>query len=226
VTRRLLLIIGSLLFLSACASKPSVSPVLRQLPESVELSSVPFFVQHAYQSAPAALASLLIFNGEVTTPGLLEAQLELPQRQDNLAQRLPIVAMEHGLLVYPLQPKLGALLTQVAAGNPVLLRLHQGFGWMASERYAVLVGYERNSGTVLLRLAGERRATMTFSDFEPAWAAAGHWAVLLQSPDRLPADAQRSLWLEGVQRLRDAGQDASAARATKTASAAWPNAGL
>jgi hypothetical protein len=64
------------------------------------------------------------------------------------------------MVVYPLDKQLDALLTQVAAGNPVLLRYEEGSAWWGEPRYAVLIGYDRYKQRVLLRSGMHRRQVM------------------------------------------------------------------
>lgn len=191
--------------LAACAAQP-LSPKLRAGPERVELSGVPFFAQNAYQSAPASMAALLTQQGEVVTPGMIEKELQLPQKEASLREGMAATARQHGLVVYPLGNRLDDLLEQVAAGNPVLVHLREGFGWMPSWRYAVLVGYDRANQQVLLRQGHQRRALMGFGKFESSWAEAGSWAVLVQAPNQLPASVERTRWLKAADDLAAAGQ--------------------
>nr|WP_276583699.1 hypothetical protein [Pseudomonas sp. RIT-PI-AD] len=205
-------LLSGLILLAGCAG-PALSPRLHALPETVELAGVPFFQQRSYQSAPASLASLLTFQGEVITPGLLERPLHLPGDESDLRQRMRDEAVRHGLLVYPLQPNLDDLFVQVAAGNPVLVHLNEG--WMAANRFALLIGYDRIKRIVWLRAGAERRLPMSFSKFASAWSDAGHWAVLVQSPAKVPADVDRQIWLQGADALERAGQGDAAAVARR-----------
>ncbi|GJN55815.1 hypothetical protein TUM20286_55670 [Pseudomonas tohonis] len=193
------------ILLAACSAQPT-SPGLRGLPEAVELSNVPFFAQHAYQSAPAALAALFTLQGETVTPGMVEKELRLPEREEALQGNLADVVNRHGLLVYPLGDQVEDLLVQVAAGNPVLVHLRQGYGWLPSWRYALVVGYDRHKQVLLLRAGGERRLPMGFSEFESDWEGAGHWAVLLQAPNQLPAQVDAERWKQAADALAGAGQ--------------------
>ncbi|WP_242443161.1 PA2778 family cysteine peptidase [Pseudomonas sp. LFM046] len=199
------LIAGCVALLAGCSAQP-LSPKLRAVPERVELSGVPFFAQNAYQSAPAAMAALLTQQGEVVTPGMIEQALHLPQKEAALRDELAATARQHGLMVYPLGNRLDELLEQVAAGNPVLVHLREGFGWMPSWRYALLIGYDRANQQVLLRQGHQRRAQMSFSAFESSWGEAGNWAVLVQAPNQLPASVERARWLKAADELAAAGQ--------------------
>lgn len=215
--RSLVLATVCLAALAGCAG--SVSPQIQRLPERVELNSVPFFRGETYQGAPQSLASVLTLQGTVITPGLLEKPLHLPGGEARLQQTMQTLAREYGLVVYPLDSELPALLEQVAAGYPVLLRYTEGSFW-SGPRYGILVGYNRQKRTVLLRSGMDRRTLMSFSAFESAFKDAGGWAVLLQRPTQLPASVDSQRWLKAAAELAGAGQEQAAARATKALGAA------
>lgn len=198
------------LLMTGCASVER--PDLRQLPERVELNGVPFFRGNANQSGPQVLASMFSEQRIRTTPGLLTKPLKLPGAEDALQSNMEKLASEYGLLVYPLDKSLSALLTQVAAGYPVMLRFTDGTVW-STPRYAMLVGFNRTKQTVLLRAGMERRRLMDFDKFESAWKDAGGWAVLVVSPGQLPADVDRARWLKAANDLSRAGQEQASAKA-------------
>lgn len=198
------------LLMAGCASVER--PDLRHLPERVELNGVPFFRGNANQGGPQVLASMFSEQRIRTTPGLLTKPLKLPGAEDALQSNMEKLASEYGLVVYPLDKSLSALLTQVAAGYPVMLRFTDGTVW-STPRYAMLVGYNRTKQTVLLRAGMERRRLMDFDKFESAWKDAGGWAVLVVSPGQLPAHVDRARWLKAANDLSRAGQEQASAKA-------------
>lgn len=206
------LIAGCVAGLAGCAG--SVAPEVKRLPERVELSGT-FYRGQSYQSGPQVLASLLSQQGIVITPGLLEKPLHIPGAEAQLPQNMQNLAREYGLLVYPLDGQLPALLTQVAAGYPVMVRFTEGSAFWAQPRYAILAGYNRQKQTVLLRAGMNRRELMSFSSFESAFKEAGGWAVLIQKPSQIPANVDRPRWLKAADDLAQAGQEQAAARARK-----------
>lgn len=183
------LLSAAILSVVGCVSQPPLSPTVQRLPERVELEKVPFFPQSDHQGAPAALAELLTLQGMATTPEALRKELRLPEQEARLQLNIEAVANQHGLLLHPLRPNLPALLNQVAAGYPVLLRFNQGFSWLARPRYAVLIGYDRNQQTLLLRSGNNEREEISFAEFTEDWSDAGQWAVLLLSLNQLPSPA-------------------------------------
>ena len=196
--------------MAGCASVER--PDLRQLPERVELNGVPFFRGNANQGGPQVLASMFSEQRIRTTPGLLTKPLKLPGAEDALQSNMEKLASEYGLVVYPLDKSLSALLAQVAAGYPVMLRFTDGTVW-STPRYAMLVGFNRTKQTVLLRAGMERRRLMDFDKFESAWKDAGGWAVLVVSPGQLPAHVDRARWLKAANDLSRAGQEQASAKA-------------
>jgi hypothetical protein len=213
--RRRSLCIGALMVaLAGCASP--LPPEMTRLPDRVQLNSVPFFRGNAYQSGPGTLASMLANHQVQITPGLLDKPLQLPGAEERLEQNMPKVAREYGFVVYPLDHDLTALLLQVSAGYPVMVRYTDGSAWWKSPRYATLIGYDRLKQTVLLNAGMSRRASMSFSDFSEAWKEAGSWAVLIQGPRQLPADVDAQRWRQAANELSEAGQEQAAGEAVKT----------
>lgn len=195
--------------LAGCAG--SVAPEVKRLPERVELSGT-FYRGQDYQSGPQVLASLLSQRGIVITPGLLEKPLRLPGDEAHLQENMQKLAREYGMIVYPLDSQLSALLTQVAAGHPVMVRFTEGSLFWSGPRYAILAGYDRQKQTVLLRAGMNRRALMGFAAFESAFKDAGGWAVLIQKPEQIPAEVDPQRWLNAASELARTGQEPAAAR--------------
>ncbi len=211
VVRQLILACWLGVTLAGCAGTPSTA--LQSLPQRVELSSVPFYRGNANHSAAMALAAILSQQGAPITPGLLDQPLNLPTGIDSLDTNIPRVARDYGRVVYPLDKRLDALLTQVAAGNPVLVRYQDGSAWWSEPRYAVLIGYDRYKQRVLMRAGMQRRLVMAFDDFASAWAKEGRWAILVQPPGELPANVDRQRWQQAADDLARAGQELAARQA-------------
>ena len=207
-----LLATACVLSLAGCAG--SVQPEIKRLPERVELSGR-FYRGDAYQGGPQTLASLLSQQGVTITPGLLEKPLRLPGAEAQLQHNMQKLAREYGMVVYPLDSNLPALLTQVAAGYPVWLRYTEGSAFWKEPRYALLAGYNQQKQTVLLRSGLEKRLLMDFKSFESAFQSAGGWAVLVQAPTQIPAKVDRQRWLQAANELSQAGREEAAAHVTQ-----------
>lgn len=215
-TARLWLLAALALAVVGCASVDQTQ--MRRLPERVELNGVPFFRGNAHQSGPQVLASMLGEQHIRITPGLLTKPLKLPEAESSLQANMEQLAGQYGLMVYPLDSSLSALLTQVAAGHPVMVRFMDGTVW-TEPRYAVLAGYDRTKETVLLRAGMERRRLMDFKKFESRWKDAGSWAVLILSPDQLPANVDKARWLKVANQLSRSGQEQAGSKAIQALNA-------
>lgn len=211
--------------LGACARIP-VTPVgVPGLPDKVELTQVPFFPQEDYQCGPAALATMLTQRGIDISPEQLVDRVYLPGRKGSLQVEMVAAARAHDLLVYPLEPKLESILSEVAAGNPVLVLQNLAFDRWPQWHFAVVVGYDLAAQTLVLRSGTTRRWIGTFRQFERSWAKGDRWAVVTVQPANLPNTAKETIWLKAASDLEQTSRQNAAQQAYEAAAKRW-NSGL
>ncbi|EIK52447.1 hypothetical protein YO5_08638 [Stutzerimonas stutzeri TS44] len=211
-----------IVLLGGCAQKPLIVGEGAQLPERIELVDTPFFAQEDYQCGPAALATMLVQRGRLITPEQLVDQVYIPQRRGSLQVEMVAAARANGMLVYPLRSRLEAVLTEVAAGNPVLVLQNLAFDRWPQWHFAVVVGYDLSEQEIILRSGTTRRWVGSFRQFERSWAKGNRWAVVTIRPDRLPATAEETVWLRAANDLEQVGQVGPARLAYRTAGEHWP----
>jgi hypothetical protein len=213
--------------LAGCAQLVPQTVALRTawpqgVPQTVELTAVPFFPQVDYQCGPAALATLMTHSGVAITPDPLVGQVYVPARQGTLQVEMLAAPRRYGLVSYALAPRYGDLLREVAAGNPVVVL--QDVGPVFTKwHYAVVNGFDYPSGTVLLRSGTERRQEMPFTYFERTWMKGSYWAMVVMPPERIPATANEDAWMEAVIAMARIDKGEGATRAYATALKRWPN---
>ena len=218
---------AAVLLLAGCGSLIPQTVGLRTdwpegVPRQMELTQVPFFPQEEYQCGPAALATAMNFSGTSVSPEALVPEVWLPSRRGSLQLEMLAAPRRHGLVSYRIAARYADLLREVAAGNPVVVL--QDVGMMLPQwHYAVVNGYDYESGTILLRSGLQARQEMPFSYFERTWLAGGYWAMVVTAPDRIAVTATEERWLEALLGLARAGNAEAAIKGYRAALARWPD---
>lgn len=190
-------------------------------PARAEIGAVPFYAQSAYQCGPAALAMLLHWSGIPATPEELESEVYTPARKGSLQTALISSARRHGRIAYPVSG-IEAMLTEVAAGHPVIVLLNLGLSWYPRWHYAVVVGYDLPENTIILHSGQTPREHLSFRVFKKTWKRSAYWGLLVLRPDELPATAEEEDYLMAVLGLEQAQQYHDAVTGYQTALTQWP----
>ena len=225
VARRLTAAGIFLLGLAGCAT-PQLQALLGSgstLPQRVELDAVPFYAQDEYQCGPAALAMVLGAGGKTIEPGVLRAQVYLPDRQGSLQVEMLAATRRNGFVAVELNPKLSDLLAEIAAGNPPVVLQNLALDFVPAWHYAVAVGYDLQAERIVLRSGTERRLEMPLSTFERTWQRSGYWAMLALPPGRFPASVRQADYMSAVTRLEKAGPLEAAQAAYQSSLGRWPD---
>jgi tetratricopeptide (TPR) repeat protein len=191
------------LLLSGCAAPVQLPPDAPN--RTLELHSVPFHPQERFQCGPAALATVLGAAGVRVTPAELVDEVWIPDRQGALATELAAAARRRGRLAYRIDPRPGALLGELEAGHPVLVMQNLGVSWFPRWHFAVVIGFDPEARTVILRSGTERRRLTPLATFDATWARADRWGLVLPEPGSLPANPDRERLLEAAAALERAG---------------------
>ncbi len=218
---------AAVLLLGGCGSLVPQTIALRTdwpagVPRQVELAQVPFFPQDDYQCGPAALAMAMHSAGARVSAASLVDEVWLPARNGSLQLEMLAAPRKHGLVSYLLAPRYADLLRELAAGNPVVVL--QDVGTMLPQwHYAVVNGFDYETGTLFLRSGLQFRQQMPFTYFERTWIPGRHWAMVVTAPDRIPATATEPGWLQALLALARAGNADATVRGYRTALARWPD---
>jgi tetratricopeptide (TPR) repeat protein len=206
----------ALLCLAGCATLPD-----RAAP-GVELTTVAYYPQEAFQCGPASLAALLNDAGIDVGPDALRPEVYIPARRGSLETELLAAARRHDRLPYVIDPDTDALRRQLDAGRPVLVL--QNFGSRGSPvwHYAVVVGYEAGTRAWLLRSGAEPRQRLPARRFAATWDRADRFGFVLARPGEIPAGATLTRYLDAASGLDAAGRREAAALAYAAAATRWP----
>jgi tetratricopeptide (TPR) repeat protein len=215
-----------LLFLGACATPPQTRLMLASPPSSfpmhAELTEVPYFAQDAYQCGPASLAMTLNAAGIAVTPEMLKPELYLPDRHGSLQVEMLAATRRNGAVAYQLAPELKDVLREVATGTPVVVLQNLAFAWYPVWHYAVVIGYDLDNATIILRSGPEQRQVLPMRTFEYTWARSNYWAMVALPPGKIPETAEETLYIAAVSALEKIGKPARVQQAYIAALNRWP----
>lgn len=219
--------LGLGLFLSGCAQFVPQTAELRtvwpaEVPRSLELTDVPFFPQTEYQCGPAALATVLGSVGSKLVPDDLVKEVYLPGRQGSLQIEMMASPRRHGYVSWQMPPSYEALLRELAAGRPVLVLQDLGIWPIKQWHYAVVVGFDYESGTVFLRSGEKKREELPFTIFELTWKRSDYWAMVVTPPGDIPASASEISFLPSMMAFERTADAAASRRAWEAFQARWP----
>ncbi|NKF23927.1 PA2778 family cysteine peptidase [Solimonas marina] len=193
---------------------------------AVELSSVPFYPQKRYQCGPAALATALGASGEATAPDALVSEVYLPDRKGSLQSEIIAATRRHDRVAVRIPGTQDAIVRELESGQPVLVLLNLGFSWLPVWHYAVVVGYQPDQQTYVLRSGVTERKMMTTGALARSWKYSHQWAVVVSSLDRVPASADQTQWLAAVAPLESLNRLDLAAQGYQAAAARWPDSAM
>ena len=209
----------SALLLGGCATTDIPSGL-----ESVaELTDVPFFAQTDYYCGPAALAMILNDAGVAVEPADLVDMVYIEGLRGSLQAELLAATRRLGLLPVPVEPQPRALLDELAGGRPVLVLQNLGFERAPVWHYAVVVGFDAETGNVILRSGEERRRIERTRRFLQRWERAGNWGFIAVPPGELPASATPASYLRALVGAQRQLGESSVAAAYDAALERWPD---
>jgi hypothetical protein len=217
------LLIYILLLLFGCTSmqRTPMPQLPENVPDRVELETVPFYAQDAYQCGPATLAMALTWSGLTVTPEELKDQVYTPSRKGSLQLDMVSAARRHGKITYQFNDP-AALFPEVAAGHPVIILQNLGLSWLPVWHYAVVIGYDGAQQDVILRSGTTNRKVMSYHVFEKTWARSNYWGLMVLQPDQLPVLAKENDYLDSVVVLERTNHYQAAATGYRTALSRWP----
>lgn len=192
------------------------------LPPRAELASTPFFPQERYQCGPATLAMALYTSGVRITPEELVPQVYVPQREGSLQPEMLAAARRHGTVAFVIPTRLDALLSEVAAGNPVVVLQNLSIPWFPLWHYALVIGYDLPAGEIILRSGVTERLVMSMSTFEHTWARGQYWAMVVQPIGRWPVSVDEDGVVKALIAFEKSNGPTRAREAYEAALQRWP----
>lgn len=189
-------------------------------PTRAMVEDVPFFPQEELQCGPAALAMVLNWSGVAVEPSDLTSEVYTPGLKGSLQNSLIGAARRHGRVAYPIAG-IEALMSEIAAGQPVIVLVNLGFFWYPQWHYAVVIGYDQKEEKIILHSGFTAGEVLSFWTFNNIWKRGDYWGLLVLPPNRVPEVAEENKWLTSVAGLEKAGQWQPAATGYAAALKRW-----
>ena len=210
-------------WLAACA--PAFDPAGRlrvDVPAQARVAEVPLIVQEAYYCGPASIAMVMQWAGaDISQQEVARLAFNPGAGGTYLAdmigssRRLGQLAVEVG--------DFDQLLTEVAAGHPVIVFQNLGLSIAPVWHYGVVTGYDISRDEVYLNSGQLEQMVMPFAVFERTWARGEYWGLVVLPPDQLPASAPEDDVLRAAAALERVRQFVAAETLYKTGAKRWPD---
>jgi tetratricopeptide (TPR) repeat protein len=163
----------------------------------------------------------LNWSGVAVQPSELTPEVFTPGLNGSLQSALIGAARRHGRVAYPITGS-EALLTEIAAGHPVIVLVNLGLSWYPKWHYAVVIGFDQERDEVVLHSGLTANEHLSSGVFLNTWQRGEYWGLLVLPPNRLPNKVEEGAWLEAVAGLERAEQWRGAAIGYATALKRWP----
>ncbi len=197
------------LLLGACASGPDLRGLrAANEPLHAHLHAVPF---HAHAVAPGGAESLAM---ALQAGGLTVSPDRLGAATDDEMLATPY---RHGFVSYPAGGSLTALLLEIDAGHPVIVRQT-----LPERAFLVVVGYDLERNELIVHLPTARASRISIARFDRDWARSDRWAMVALPPDTVPVAVSPRVALTAIHAFEQAVGELDALPAWIAATEAWP----
>jgi tetratricopeptide (TPR) repeat protein len=166
---------------------------------------------------------MMLVNSDVRiTPDALVPLVYVPDRKGSFQVEMIGAARSFGRLAYPLAPQLHAVLSEVSAGNPVLVLQNLGLSWYPRWHFAVVKGFDLKRDKIVLNSGTLENYEVALSTFERTWARSNYWSMVTPTPGKLPATAEAEAYYIAVAGLEETHPEAAITRAYQSGLEQWP----
>jgi tetratricopeptide (TPR) repeat protein len=211
---------------SACAT-PLQTLSIREKPPDIppqqELTSTPFYPQLDYYCGPAALAALANYRDIEVQPDDIAPLIYVPDLKGSLQEEVIAATRRFNLLPVQLDGNLESIFREIASGNPVLVLQNLGLDIYPKWHYAIVIGYDLDEETIVLRSGTRERLVRSFSLFERTWQRAGHWSLAIVAPGQVPVTVDAESFLNTLIEFEQTSGSYPAYQGYLSAMKKWPS---
>ncbi|MBL38973.1 MAG: hypothetical protein CMP07_11245 [Xanthomonadales bacterium] len=216
--------VALMLLAGGCATYDARIP--ESLPPHVDLADTPFHPQQQHHCGPAALTTVLEASGATPEYDAVAERVYVPDLEGSLQVEMMAGARSFDRIPFRVPGELSAVLAEVEAGHPVLILQNLRVRSFPAWHYAVVVGYDREDETILMRSGTERMQETSVSKWMRQWDWAGRWAIVVLEPGELPAQPDRTAVFRALADFDQNANPASRLAAWAGAAEHWPDTAL
>jgi tetratricopeptide (TPR) repeat protein len=222
--RMAVILLAASLLVGACSTARQTSELLAapgDLPAKAAVSGVPFFPQEKFYCGPAATAMVLAWSGLPVTQEEMAEQVYTPGREGSLQPDVIAAIRRNGRLAIPVDT-LRELLSEIAAGRPVLVFQNLALEFYPQWHYAVVTGYDLEAGELIMNTGLWENRPVALSTFEHTWRRGGYWALVVLKPGELPVAPDEAELLRAAAGLERVERPGEAVLTYEAALTLWP----
>lgn len=174
-----------ILFFVSCATRTPVADRLtRKNPAPVEISHVPVIPQKDYHCGPAALATVMQFQGKSITAEEAAGELFHKKLKGSFFTEMKGRARREGFLALEVND-LESAFAEIRDGNPIIILENNGFRFFPQWHFSVLTGIRPEGPDVVLHRGDKTSEVRDMRMFERAFILGGKRALLLLPPGKM-----------------------------------------
>jgi tetratricopeptide (TPR) repeat protein len=174
--------------LSGCASPRPQQDFLDELSTLPEGGSVvPGFTggfSASSQPGPALQAVVRYWGADPLSAAEVSGLVQDPSDTVTLEEKIHAVLDPRGLWQFSFYAVLDEVAQRIDAGVPVIVLIEDIPGYPPSRTYAVVAGYNRVAGKVLVHKGGRHGAVLDEEEFKARWRPVRNWTMTVCPPDR------------------------------------------
>ena len=220
--RRFCLLV-TLTWLAACAAPFDPDARLSvDVPTRAAVPDVPLIKQAEFYCGPAAIAMVMQWAGADITQDAVAALAFNPGAGGTYLADMTGSSRRLGQLAVQID-SFDQLLSEVAAGHPVIVFQNLGLGVAPVWHYGVVTSYDFGADEVRLNSGQLDQMVMPFAVFERTWRRGDFWGLVVLPPDRLPHSLPEAKVLAAGAALERVEQFGAAATLYQTGARRWPD---
>lgn len=213
------------MLLGACATKtPKTDALVKDhdgLSKKAQIKDVPFINQDINHCGPATLAMVMKSYGYEVGTKALASQMMTPDSKGSFKSDMISTVRRQGMLGVQIED-MKALLSEIEAGNPVIVFQNLGFDIYPNWHYSVALGYDLRGPDIILHSGKYKNKEVDMRFFERSWSKGDYWGLVVLPPGNLSASADDLAHSEGISGLEQVGKLEEAEVSYEAVLEKWP----